>query len=94
MRRSHILAVIYAVLAALFYAFNVPFSKLLLSYIPPTCMAGLLYQHNHEHSHTFTHTHDGSTHSHTIVHSHNHSHLLRAQTHSHSHPVSELEKWI
>ena len=49
MRRSHILAVIYAVLAALFYAFNVPFSKLLLSYIPPTCMAGLLYQHNHEH---------------------------------------------
>ena len=32
-----------AVLAAALYAINAPFSKLLLGYVPPTLMAGLLY---------------------------------------------------
>lgn len=34
---------IYAFLAAVFYAINVPMSKLLLRHIDPTAMAGLLY---------------------------------------------------
>lgn len=33
----------FALLAAVLYAVNAPFSKLLLNYIPPTLMAGLLY---------------------------------------------------
>ena len=37
------LAVIYAVLAALLYAINIPFSKLLLHRVQPTMMAALLY---------------------------------------------------
>ena len=36
-------AIIYALLAAAFYALNVPFSKLLLRHIGPTFMAALLY---------------------------------------------------
>lgn len=35
--------VVLALLAAVFYAFNTPFSKLLLNEIPSTLMAGLLY---------------------------------------------------
>lgn len=37
------LAVLYALLAAVFYAFNTPFSKLLLREVPPTLMAAFLY---------------------------------------------------
>lgn len=36
-------AVLYALLAAVFYAFNTPFSKLLLQEVPPTFMAAFLY---------------------------------------------------
>lgn len=36
-------AVFYALAAAVFYALNVPCSKILLSVVPPVCMAGLLY---------------------------------------------------
>ena len=36
-------AIIYALLAAAFYAVNVPVSKLLLSQVGPTMMASLLY---------------------------------------------------
>lgn len=36
-------AVVYAVLAALFYAINTPVSKLLLNNIPATFMASFLY---------------------------------------------------
>lgn len=38
-----VIAICYAVAAALFYAINVPCSKLLLENIPPTFMAALLY---------------------------------------------------
>ena len=38
-----ILAVIYALLAAVFYALNTPFSKLLLNDVPATYMASFLY---------------------------------------------------
>lgn len=34
---------IYAILAAIFYAINIPLSKILLKYIDPTIMASLLY---------------------------------------------------
>ena len=37
------LATIYAILAAVLYAINVPFSKILLNYVEPTMMAALLY---------------------------------------------------
>lgn len=37
------MAVIYALLAAVFYALNTPLSKLLLTHIPPTFMAAFLY---------------------------------------------------
>ena len=40
---KNISAIIYALAAAVFYAVNVPCSKLLLGHIPPTFMAGLLY---------------------------------------------------
>ena len=43
MRKENRKAVIYAVAAALFYALNVPCSKMLLLGVPPTCMAGFLY---------------------------------------------------
>lgn len=36
-------AIVYALLAAVFYAVNVPASKLLLQYVEPTVMAALLY---------------------------------------------------
>ena len=36
-------AIIYAILAALFYAVNVPCSKWLLNDVPPTFMAAFLY---------------------------------------------------
>ena len=36
-------AIVYAFSAAVFYAVNVPFSKILLSHMEPTLMAGLLY---------------------------------------------------
>ena len=36
-------AIIYAVLAALFYAINIPCSKLLLNKVAPTFMAAFLY---------------------------------------------------
>jgi drug/metabolite transporter (DMT)-like permease len=40
---SYFRPVIYAVLAAVFYALNVPCSKMLLQYVPPVFMAGFLY---------------------------------------------------
>lgn len=40
---SKIRAIIYALLAAVFYAVSVPFSKLLLQHVGPTTMAALLY---------------------------------------------------
>ena len=43
MKNDNISAIIYALAAAVFYALNVPCSKLLLGHIPPTFMAGLLY---------------------------------------------------
>ena len=36
-------AIIYAILAALFYAVNIPCSKWLLDDVPPTFMAAFLY---------------------------------------------------
>lgn len=36
-------AILYAFLAAVFYAINVPLSKVLLNHVGPTTMAGLLY---------------------------------------------------
>ena len=41
--KSEIKAVLYAIAAAVFYALNVPLSKLLLESIAPTFMAALLY---------------------------------------------------
>lgn len=38
-----ILAIIFAILAAILYAINIPFSKLLLKDIPPTMLASYLY---------------------------------------------------
>ena len=40
---KNILAIIYAIAAALFYALSVPCSKLLLQNISPIFLAGLLY---------------------------------------------------
>ena len=42
-RKSNIKAILYAFMAAVFYAINVPFSKMLLRAIEPTLMAGFLY---------------------------------------------------
>lgn len=36
-------SIFFAILAALLYAINAPFSKLLLEFIPPTMLAGFLY---------------------------------------------------
>jgi drug/metabolite transporter (DMT)-like permease len=41
--KKKIKAILYAVLAAVFYAINMPFSKLLLKIIQPTMMAAFLY---------------------------------------------------
>lgn len=38
-----VLAIIYALLAAVLYAINIPFSKLLLKTVPPTMLASYLY---------------------------------------------------
>ena len=43
MNKKKITAILYAVLAAMFYAVNMPASKVLLNYIEPTMMASLLY---------------------------------------------------
>ncbi len=43
MKDKRLAAMAYAVAAALFYAINVPCSKLLLEYVEPTFMAALLY---------------------------------------------------
>ena len=43
MERKMKIGIFLAVLAATLYAINAPFSKLLLSYMPPTLMAGTLY---------------------------------------------------
>jgi len=40
---NKITAIAYALAAAVFYATNAPFSKLLLNHIGPTFMAGILY---------------------------------------------------
>ena len=40
---SKVKAILYALLAAVFYAVNVPVSKLLLQHVEPTTMAALLY---------------------------------------------------
>jgi len=41
--KGQIKAITYALLAALFYAINVPVSKVLLRFVEPTLMAALLY---------------------------------------------------
>lgn len=43
MFRKNLIPICYALMAAVFYAINVPFSKILLLYISPVFMAGLLY---------------------------------------------------
>lgn len=43
MEKQSIKATYYAILAAVFYALNMPFSKALLENVPPTMMAALLY---------------------------------------------------
>lgn len=43
MKTKNILPVLYALLAAVFYAINTPFSKILLGYVPATFMAAFLY---------------------------------------------------
>ena len=43
MKKTKSIGILLAILAAALYAVNSPFSKLLLDYMPPTLMAGLLY---------------------------------------------------
>ena len=43
MKKNMTKGILLAVLAAALYALNAPFSKLLLTYMPPTLMAGFLY---------------------------------------------------
>lgn len=43
MDKKKVIAIVYAVLAAVFYAINMPLSKLLLEKIEPTFMATFLY---------------------------------------------------
>ena len=43
MEKVKIRAIMYALLAAFFYAINVPMSKLLLNNVGPTMMAAFLY---------------------------------------------------
>lgn len=43
MKNKNLTAILYALLAALFYAVNVPCSKVLLKDVPPTFMAAFLY---------------------------------------------------
>ena len=42
-RNKSVVAVIYALLAAVFYAINTPFSKISLPAVPTTFMAAFLY---------------------------------------------------
>lgn len=42
-KKSTIAAVVYAILAAVFYAISVPCSKMLLPHVPPVFMAAFLY---------------------------------------------------
>ena len=42
-KKRQAIAVVLALLAAIFYAINTPFSKILLNQIPPTLMAAFLY---------------------------------------------------
>ncbi|ORX83666.1 DMT superfamily drug/metabolite transporter [Anaeromyces robustus] len=41
--KERIIPILFAILAACFYALNIPLSKVLMEKIPPTLMAGLLY---------------------------------------------------
>ena len=43
MKDQKILAIVYAIMAAVFYAVNIPLSKLLLFHIPAVLLAGMLY---------------------------------------------------
>lgn len=43
MADQNVKAIVFAFLAAIFYAINVPLSKILLQYVEPTTMAALLY---------------------------------------------------
>lgn len=43
MKQNSKIAVVYALLAAVFYALNTPISKILLQDVPPTYMAAFLY---------------------------------------------------
>lgn len=43
LKDKKLMAVIYAVLAAVFYAINTPISKLLLEHVPSVFMASFLY---------------------------------------------------
>lgn len=43
MEHRKMTAIVYALLAAVFYAINMPCSKLLLAYVPATLLAGFLY---------------------------------------------------
>lgn len=43
MGRKQLKPIFFALLAAIFYAINVPFSKQLLQDVPPTFMASFLY---------------------------------------------------
>ena len=43
MRNKRVSAVVYALLAAVFYALNTPFSKILLNDVSATFMAAFLY---------------------------------------------------
>ena len=43
MKNKNLTAILFALLAALFYAVNVPCSKILLKDVPPTFMAAFLY---------------------------------------------------
>ena len=43
MKNTRIVAVLYAFIAALFYTFSTPFSKILLREVPEVMMASFLY---------------------------------------------------
>ena len=43
MKNTKFIAVLYALLAAVFYAFSTPFSKLLLRDVPEVMLASFLY---------------------------------------------------
>lgn len=43
MNKRKTIAILYAILAAIFYALNIPFSKIMLNVVSPTILASLLY---------------------------------------------------